>query len=97
VVDESKFEIWFNFRDNPYQETGELGRSWGRFGFGLDRTQLFQRIDADAPGWEGNLVYLYDWLKGGLWEKIVLFPLVFTLGKEQSNITEKQNYCSHLL
>lgn len=69
MVDEKRFELWFEFLDNPYQETADMGRSWGRFGFCLDGTQLFQRMTADQPGWEWNLIYLYDWLKGGFWEK----------------------------
>lgn len=72
------FQLWFDFQENPFQEKGELGLSWGRFGIRLDNQELFIDSQTHQAGLEWNLIYLYEWLIGSFWEDIQPNPILFS-------------------
>lgn len=59
----SSFELWYKFFPNPFQEEGELGNSWGRFGIKIDGKELFTEMEKSFPGLEWNLIYLNNWIE----------------------------------
>lgn len=69
------FEFCFQFSNNPFNEPGELGRSWGRFAIDLDGTPLFRECGTNKPGLEWNLLYLRDWLTDLFWKSIEPNPV----------------------
>lgn len=71
----NSFELWFQFKRNPYQEVGELGKSWGRFGFRMNGRELFHHKESKEVGIEWNMIYLKDWLTERLFEKYIPDPV----------------------
>lgn len=75
ISDQFKIEFCFQFSDNPFNEPGELGRSWGRFAIHLDGKPLFRECGTNKPGLEWNLLYLRDWLTDVFWKSIEPNPV----------------------
>ncbi|HBE18111.1 MAG TPA: hypothetical protein DEG17_08445 [Cyanobacteria bacterium UBA11149] len=72
------FQLWFDFQENPFDEKGELGLSWGRFGIRIDNQELFIDSQTHQAGLEWNLIYFYEWLTSIFIEDIQPNPILFS-------------------